>query len=56
VPTLTIPESAFSKNSFVRIFGKPVSHVGRRMAVALVLDEVEAAKRRAKEIVASMVG
>jgi phosphoribosylglycinamide formyltransferase 2 len=56
VPTLTIPESAFSKNSFVRIFGKPVSHVGRRMAVALVLDEVEAAKKRAREIVASMVG
>ena len=56
VPTLTIPETAFSKNSFVRIFGKPVSHVGRRMAVALVLDEVEAAKRRAKEIVSSMVG
>jgi len=56
VPTLTIPESAFSKNSYVRIFGKPVSHVGRRMAVALVLDEVEAAKKRAKEIVASIVG
>ncbi|NCB54215.1 MAG: formate-dependent phosphoribosylglycinamide formyltransferase [Epsilonproteobacteria bacterium] len=56
VPTLTIPESAFSKNSYVRIFGKPVSHVGRRMAVALVLDEVEAAKKRAREIVASMVG
>jgi len=56
VPTLTIPESAFSKNSFVRIFGKPVSHVGRRMAVALVLDEVEAAKKRAKEIVSSIVG
>lgn len=56
VPTLTIPESAFSKNSYVRVFGKPVSHVGRRMAVALVLDEVEAAKKRAKEIVASIVG
>ena len=56
VPTLTIPETAFSKNSYVRIFGKPVSHVGRRMAVALVLDEVEAAKKRAKEIVASIVG
>ena len=56
VPTLTIPETAFSKNSFVRIFGKPVSHVGRRMAVALVLDEVEAAKKRAKAIVSSIVG
>lgn len=56
VPTLTIPESAFSKNSYVRVFGKPVSHVGRRMAVALVLDEVEAAKKRAKEIVSSIIG
>lgn len=56
VPTLTIPESAFSKNSYVRVFGKPVSHVGRRMAVALVLDEVEAAKKKAKEIVSAIIG
>lgn len=53
-PTLEIPESAFSKNSFVRVFGKPESHVGRRMAVSLVLDEVEAAKRRATEIVSQI--
>jgi phosphoribosylglycinamide formyltransferase 2 len=51
IPTFDIPESAFSKNSFVRVFGKPNSHKGRRMAVALVLDEVEAAKRKAKQIV-----
>lgn len=56
LPTLKIPESAFSKNSYVRVFGKPVSHVGRRMAVALVLDDVEAAKKRAKEIVQSIIG
>ena len=56
VPMLSIPESAFSKNSFVRVFGKPISHFGRRMAVALVLDEVEKAKKRAKEIVSSMMG
>ncbi len=53
-PILEVPESAFSKNSFVRVFGKPESHVGRRMAVALVLDEVEEAKRKAKEIVDMM--
>jgi phosphoribosylglycinamide formyltransferase 2 len=53
---LNIPESAFTKNSFVRVFGKPVSHVGRRMAVALVLDEVEAAKKRAREIATSIIG
>jgi len=50
-PTLEIPDDAFTKNSFVRVFGKPESHVGRRMAVSLVLDEVEAAKKRATQIV-----
>ncbi len=53
-PTLEVPDSAFSKNSFVRVFGKPESHVGRRMAVSLVLDEVEAAKLRATEIVSQI--
>ncbi len=56
VPVLEIPKSAFSKNSYVRVFGKPISHKGRRMAVALVLDEIEEAKKRAKEIVASIKG
>jgi phosphoribosylglycinamide formyltransferase 2 len=56
VPVLEIPKSAFSKNSYVRVFGKPLSHKGRRMAVALVLDEIEEAKKRAKEIVASIKG
>ena len=50
-PVLDIPENAFSKDSFVRVFGKPESHKGRRLAVALVLDEVENAKKRALEIV-----
>lgn len=50
-PVLEIPESAFSDNSFVRVFGKPESHVGRRMAVGLVLDEVETAKAKATDIV-----
>jgi phosphoribosylglycinamide formyltransferase 2 len=51
-PTLEVPDSAFTSNSFVRVFGKPESHVGRRMAVSLVLDsDVEAAKTRATEIV-----
>ncbi len=54
-PTLTIPDSAFSENSFVRVFGKPESHIGRRMAVSLVLDDdVEAAKTKATEIVSQM--
>jgi phosphoribosylglycinamide formyltransferase 2 len=53
-PTLEVPNSAFSKNSFVRVFGKPESHVGRRMAVSLVFGEVEAAKQKATEIVSQM--
>lgn len=53
-PTLEIPDDAFTKDSYVRIFGKPESHVGRRMAVSLVLDEVEKAKKRATQIVESI--
>lgn len=53
-PTLEIPDDAFTANSFVRVFGKPESHVGRRMAVSLVLDEVEAAKTRSLEIVSQI--
>ena len=54
-PVLEIPESAFTNKSFVRVFGKPESHVGRRMAVSLVLDDdVEVAKEKALEIAASI--
>ena len=54
-PTLTVPDGAFGKRSFVRIFGKPESHKGRRMAVSLVLhNDVEKAKKRAKKIVEGM--
>ena len=54
-PIIDVPNSAFSENSYVRIFGKPESHKGRRLAVALVVDEdVEAAKAKAKEIADSI--
>ena len=54
-PTLDIPNSAFTDTSFVRVFGKPESHIGRRMAVSLVLDDdVEEAKKRALEIVGTI--
>jgi len=53
-PTLEVPDDAFTKDSFVRVFGKPESHVGRRMAASLVLDEVEEAKKRATQIVESI--
>ena len=51
-PKLEIPNSAFSADTFVRVFGKPESHIGRRMAVSLALgDDIEDAKRRALEII-----
>ncbi len=54
-PKIEIPNSAFSKNSFVRIFAKPESHIGRRLAVSLVLnDNIEDAKKRALEIANSI--
>ena len=54
-PTLDVPDDAFTATSFVRIFGKPESHIGRRMAVSLVLDaDVERAKERATEIAESI--
>jgi len=54
-PIIDVPDSAFTPNSFVRIFGKPESHKGRRLAVALVIDDdVEQAKAKAKEIADSI--
>ncbi len=53
-PVIVVPDDAFAADSFVRIFGKPESHVGRRMAVTLVQDEVEKAKARALAIVEKM--
>ena len=50
-PVVAVDESLFSSNSFVRVFSKPESHHGRRMAVALVLDEVDTALKQAREII-----
>ncbi|MEA1915947.1 MAG: formate-dependent phosphoribosylglycinamide formyltransferase [Campylobacterota bacterium] len=50
-PALEIDESLFSENSFVRVFSKPDSHIGRRMAVALVLDEVDSAIEKSKQLI-----
>ncbi|WP_320035805.1 formate-dependent phosphoribosylglycinamide formyltransferase [Halarcobacter sp.] len=38
-PVIDIEDSAFTENSYVRVFSKPQSHEGRRMAVALVFDK-----------------
>ncbi len=54
-PVLEIPDESFTATSFVRVFGKPESHIGRRMAVSLVLNEdIEKAKERATQIVNSI--
>ncbi len=52
-PEVLIDNKAFTKNSYVRVFGKPQSHVGRRMAVALTFDKnsSEVALENAKEII-----
>jgi len=52
-PIVEIEDGAFTKNSFVRVFGKPQSHVGRRMAVALTFDKDSSQKalEASKEII-----
>ncbi|PLY10883.1 MAG: phosphoribosylglycinamide formyltransferase 2 [Arcobacter sp.] len=52
-PIIDINENAFSDKSFVRVFGKPQSHIGRRMAVALTFDKDSSDKalKSAKEII-----
>jgi len=51
-PVVEIDDSLFDANSYVRVFGKPESHPGRRLAVALVYDEPEAALAKARSIIA----
>jgi phosphoribosylglycinamide formyltransferase 2 len=50
-PVLSIKEEVFSSNSFVRVFGKPQAHVGRRMAVVLVFDKIKKALKKAEKLV-----
>ncbi|WP_300369070.1 formate-dependent phosphoribosylglycinamide formyltransferase [Hydrogenimonas sp.] len=49
-PVLNIDDKAFAADSFVRVFGKPESHEGRRMAVLLTMAASESeALAKAKE-------
>jgi len=48
-PTFEVDSKVFGKNSFLRVFGKPESHKGRRMAVVLTFGE--GSLDRAKELV-----
>ena len=50
-PVVDVADELFTENSFVRVFGKPEAHKGRRLAVALVFDKVEAALEKARELI-----
>ena len=52
-PVIDIFDSSFTKDSIIRIFGKPQSHKGRRMAVALTFDKNSSDKalQKAKQII-----
>ena len=52
-PNIDIFDCSFTKESIIRVFGKPQSHVGRRMAVALTFDRDSSDKalQKAKEII-----
>ena len=55
-PIINIDSSIFTNNSFVRIFGKPQTHLGRRMAVALTFDRnsSEIALENAKQLISKI--
>ncbi len=51
-PVLEVDEEVFAPNSFVRIFGKPESHEGRRMAVVLTMaSNAKKALEEAKRLI-----
>jgi phosphoribosylglycinamide formyltransferase 2 len=50
-PVVEVDDTLFSTNSYVRVFSKPEAHVGRRLAVALVFDEVDRALEQAKTLI-----
>lgn len=50
-PVIDVDDELFDEKSYVRVFGKPESHVGRRMAVLLVLDRADKALKKAKKLI-----
>ena len=55
-PSIEVESSLFTENSFVRVFGKPQTHLGRRMAVALTFDknDSEVALQNAKDLISKI--
>lgn len=50
-PVINVADELFDEKSFVRVFGKPEAHIGRRMAVVLVFDKVNKALKKAKKLI-----
>ena len=50
-PVVEVGDELFTDTSFVRVFGKPEAHHGRRLAVALVLDKADKAVERSRELI-----
>jgi phosphoribosylglycinamide formyltransferase 2 len=50
-PVIDVADEIFDDNSFVRVFGKPEAHIGRRMAVVLVFDKVKKALKKAEKLI-----
>ena len=50
-PVIDVDDVLFDDKTFVRIFGKPETHVGRRMAVVLVFDKAKKALKKAKKLI-----
>jgi phosphoribosylglycinamide formyltransferase 2 len=50
-PVVQASDALFEHNTYLRVFGKPESHPGRRLAVVLVFDEPDAALEKAKMII-----
>lgn len=52
-PKIDVYNSSFTDDSIIRVFGKPESHEGRRMAVALTFDKdsSDIALQKSKEII-----
>lgn len=50
-PVIDVADELFDEKTYVRVFGKPESHVGRRMAVLLVLDRADKALKKAKKLI-----
>lgn len=55
-PQINVKDETFTKDSLVRVFGKPQTHSGRRMAVVLTFDKEcsQKALDKAKELISNI--